>query len=121
MRVLVVDDEEAIANTLARILRSHGFSALPEYSAKAAAVAAEKFRPDILITDIVMPGLSGIDLAALFSRAYPACRIILTSANLLHFDDSYLPFEHSQEIVFIPKPVRISELVELLRSKSAAA
>jgi CheY-like chemotaxis protein len=120
VRVLVVDDEGAIADLLAKILRDHGFDALPEYSAKGAVVAAERFGPDVLITDIVMPGINGIDLAEWFSKAQPACRIILTSANLHHFDSSYLSFEHAQEIAYVPKPVLIPELVELLTRKSAA-
>lgn len=120
VRVLVVDDEGAIADSLAKILRDHGFEALPEYSAKGAVVAAERFGPDVLITDIVMPGINGIDLAEWFCKAQPNCRIILTSANLHYFDSSYLSFEHAQEIAFVPKPVLIPELLELLTRKSAA-
>ena len=53
IRVLVIDDEVAIADSLTRILRGHGFDAMPEYSARGAVVAASKFDPDVLITDIV--------------------------------------------------------------------
>jgi DNA-binding NtrC family response regulator len=120
-RVLVIDDETAIADTLARILRHHGFNTLTEYSAKGAARVAEDFNPDVLITDIVMPGINGIDLAEWFCKTYPACRIILMSANLLHFDDSFLSFEHTQEIAFFPKPVRIPDLLEVLAGKKPAA
>ena len=121
VRVLVVDDESAIADTLARILRHHGFITRSEYSANAAALAAQHFSPDVLITDIVMPGNSGIDLAEWFSRARPDCRIILTSANLRHFDSSYLDFEPGREIAFIPKPVLIPELLELLGRRESVA
>jgi two-component SAPR family response regulator len=114
IRVLVVDDESAIADSLAAILRNHGLDALPEYSARGAALASEKFKPDVLISDIVMPGASGVELAEWFSKAHPACRIILTSSSRIYFDASCLSFEHSQEITFVPKPVRISELLELL-------
>jgi DNA-binding response OmpR family regulator len=114
IRVLVVDDESAIADSLAVILRNHGLDALPEYSARGAALASEKFNPDILITDIVMPGVSGIELAEWFSKAHPACRIILTSSNRIQFDATCLSLEHAPEITFIPKPVLISELLELL-------
>jgi DNA-binding NtrC family response regulator len=121
VRVLVVDDERAIADSLARILRHHGFETLSEYSAKGAAQAALKFNPDVLISDIVMPGLSGIDLAEWFSKARPRCRIILTSANLLQFDASDLSFQPAQEISFLPKPVLVSHLIELLGRKRTAA
>ncbi|UWZ84711.1 response regulator [Occallatibacter riparius] len=121
VRVLVVDDECAIADTLARILRHRGFQTMCEYSAKGAAQAAQRFRPDVLVTDVVMPGLSGIDLAEWFSKEQPGCQIILTSANLHHFDPSDLPFEPAQEISFLPKPVLVSDLIELLDRKRTAA
>ena len=121
IRVLVVDDERAIADSLARILRHHGFETLSEYSAKGAAVAAQKFKPDVLVTDVVMPGPSGIDLAEWFSKAQPGCRVILTSANLHHFDPSDLSFQPTQEITFLPKPVLVSDLIELLDRKRTAA
>jgi DNA-binding NtrC family response regulator len=121
VHVLVVDDEVAIADSLAGILRNHGFDARSEYSARGAALAAERFKPDVLITDIVMPGISGVDLAEWFTKAHPACRIILTSANLHHLDSSDLGFEHSLEIDFVPKPVHIPELLELLGRRRSAA
>jgi CheY-like chemotaxis protein len=121
VRVLVVDDEGAIADSLSRILRGHGFDVLPEYSARGAIRAAAQFGPDVLITDIVMPGINGIDLAEWFCKAYPACRIILTSANLHHFDSSYLSFEHTQEITFVPKPVLIPDLLRVLARRNPAA
>lgn len=122
VRVLVVDDECAIADTLARILRNHGFETLPEYSAEGATSAAQRFSPDILVTDVVMPGLSGIDLAEWFSKERPGCQIILTSANLHHhFDPADLSFQPEQEISFLPKPVLVSDLIELLDRKRSAA
>jgi CheY-like chemotaxis protein len=121
VRVLVVDDEVAIADSLARVLRGHGFDVLPEYSARGAIQAAAQFAPDILITDIVMPGINGIDLAEWFSKAHPACRIILTSSNLIHFDNSYLSFEHTQEITFVPKPMLIPDLLQVLARRNPAA
>ena len=118
---MVVDDERAIADSLARILDHHGFETRSEYSAKSALVAAEQFNPDVLVTDVVMPGLSGIDLAEWFSKARPNCRIILTSANLHHFDPTDLPFQPAQEICFLPKPVLVSDLIDLLDRKESAA
>jgi DNA-binding NtrC family response regulator len=120
VRVLVVDDERAIADSLARILRNHGFHAIAEYSARGAVQAVRNFIPHVLITDIIMPEVSGIDLAEWFTKAHPACRIFLTSANFHSLDSNDLGFEHSGEIAFLPKPMRISELLEQLRRQSAA-
>jgi DNA-binding NtrC family response regulator len=119
--VLVVDDEGAIADSLTKILRGHGFDAMPEYSARGAFLAASKFDPDVLITDIVMPGINGLELAEWFCKAHPDCRIILTSATVHHFDSSYLSFEHTQEITFVPKPVLIPDLLQVLARRNPAA
>jgi CheY-like chemotaxis protein len=61
--VFVVDDESVIASSLARILELHGYSATPFSSAREALAAARLQAPDLLISDVVMPCLSGVDLA----------------------------------------------------------
>ena len=118
VRVLVVDDEQTIANLLARILRDHGYEARAEFSAMAAVSGAEDFQPQVLVADIVMPGMSGVQLAEWFTQTRPDCRVLLTSANLLHFDPSYLDFPNSHRVAFLPKPVHIPELLEFVQ-KSA--
>lgn len=114
LRVLVVDDERAIADALARILRDHGHESRAEYSGDAAMYSTEEFQPQVLIADIVMPGVSGVELAEWFTETHPQCRVLLTSANLLHFDPSYLEFPNAERVAFLPKPVRISELLEFV-------
>ena len=62
-KVLVVDDERAIAYTLAIILNKSGFEATAVYAGEEAVQTAKTFRPDVLISDVIMPGLNGIDAA----------------------------------------------------------
>jgi DNA-binding NtrC family response regulator len=113
-RVLVVDDESTIADALAKILRTHGYVSRAEYNGRAAMYGAVEFRPHFLIADIVMPGMSGIELAEWFVEEQPACRVLLTSANLLHFDPGYLEFPNSDRVEFLPKPVLIPKLLDFL-------
>lgn len=88
MRVLVVDDDEAIAESLAVILNANGYHAKPAYSAEEALEESVLLAPDVLISDVIMDGMSGIDLAIHISNTVPTCKIILFSgqvqtANLL--------------------------------------
>ena len=82
-RVFVVDDEANIAFTLAAILRIHGFDARHFTEPHAAMSAARLDCPDLLISDVVMPLLSGIELAIQMRECCPECRILLFSGQPL--------------------------------------
>ncbi len=81
IRVLVADDERMIANTLARILSSSGFEAKAVYSGENAIEAARDLKPDVLITDVIMGGMTGIEAAIHIIALLPNCRIILFSGQ----------------------------------------
>jgi CheY-like chemotaxis protein len=80
-RVFVVDDEHVIASTLAAILKLHGYSAAFFTSPLEALAAARSRAPDLLISDVVMPGLSGVDLAIQIKAQCPECKILLFSGQ----------------------------------------
>ncbi len=65
-RLLIVDDLRDSADTLAMLMRIHGHEAETAYDGEAAVAAAERFRPDVVLLDLGMPGLDG----------YGACRRI---------------------------------------------
>jgi CheY-like chemotaxis protein len=85
-RVFVVDDKHFIASTLAAILKRHGYSATSFTSPLEALAAARSRAPDLLISDVAMPGLSGVDLAIQIKAQCPECKILLFSgqANSQH-------------------------------------
>ena len=60
-RVLVIDDEHIIADTLTEILELHGFEATPLYSGESALEWIEDSRPDIVLSDIVMHHVDGVE------------------------------------------------------------
>jgi len=87
-RVLVVDDHEIIANTLALILNQNGCEASAVYSGEQAVESATRLRPDLLICDVIMGAMSGIEAAIAIGKALPGCEILLMSgasatANLI--------------------------------------
>jgi DNA-binding NtrC family response regulator len=79
--VLVVDDESVIADTLAEILNRKGYAAIPTYDAEEALETALVMPPELLLTDVVLPGMSGIELAIRVKRIFPDCKILLFSGQ----------------------------------------
>jgi CheY-like chemotaxis protein len=80
--VLVVDDESVIADTLAEILTRSGYAAMPAYDAEEALETALLMPPELLVTDVVLPGMSGIELAIKIKRIFPDCKILLFSGQV---------------------------------------
>jgi CheY-like chemotaxis protein len=80
-QIFVVDDEPVIASTLAAILKMNGFSASFFTSPLEALAAARSKAPDLLLSDVTMPGISGIDLAMKMRAQYPKCQILLFSGH----------------------------------------
>lgn len=85
---MIVDDERNIADTLAMVFQIKGHEAMAVYNAEAAVDAIETFEPDVVLSDVIMGKMTGVDLAIYLSRARPECKVILFSgqtatANLL--------------------------------------
>ena len=82
-RIFVVDDENVISSTLAIILSMNGFDALPFTEPLEALRAARCEAPDALISDVVMPMLSGVQLAIQMHESCPRCKVLLLSGDSL--------------------------------------
>jgi CheY-like chemotaxis protein len=80
-RVFIVDDEFIITSTLALILRHHGFDATSFTQPLEALQAVKERAPDVLVSDIMMPEFSGIDLAIRVQQQCPECKILLFSGQ----------------------------------------
>jgi len=73
--VLVVDDERLIADTLVLVLNRNGFEAVDCYSIDDAIIILKTFRPDFLVSDVVLNASSnGIDLAIAAKQLVPSCK-----------------------------------------------
>ena len=84
--LLIVDDETLIVDSLAAIFRRSGFRVLTAYNGADALETALQTPPDLLITDVAMPGMDGIELAIHLAGALPACKIMLFSAHASTLD-----------------------------------
>lgn len=82
--VLVIDDDRMVADTLAEILRLHGFSPIALYSGEEAISFVERFQPDIVLSDIRMHRVDGIEAAQTIRQLHPECRVILFTASTVN-------------------------------------
>src|SRR4051794_28315706 len=78
-RILIVDDERSIADTLAIILTKAGYEASAVYSGDSAIAIAKQSTPALIVSDIQMPGMDGISAALEIRKSLPDCRVILFS------------------------------------------
>jgi CheY-like chemotaxis protein len=83
-KVLVVDDDRMVADTLAEILRLHGFAPVALYSGEEAVEFAARFRPDIVLSDIHMRRVDGIEAAKIIRGLHPESRVILFTASAVN-------------------------------------
>jgi len=80
-RILVVDDERSIADSVAEIIRRAGYEVRTAYTGPGAVSAAGSFDPNLLRTDVLMPGMNGFELALQVKQTYPSCRLVLFSGQ----------------------------------------
>jgi len=113
--VFVVDDESVIAFTLAAILVKNGFLALPFTHPEEALLHAESNPPDLLISDVRMPEMSGIDLAMRVRAVSPNTRVLLLSGQTDTSDLLNFARVEAHNFRMMSKPVHPADLLTAVR------
>lgn len=119
-RVLVVDDEQVIADTLAIILRKEGYQAASAYDGLSALSLCESFCPELIVTDVRLPGTNGVQFAILAKQLYPSCGIVLLSGQAATASQLEEAEQAGYEFEILLKPVHPKDLLAKLRSQAAA-
>ena len=118
-RILVVDDEPVLADTLATIFRRAGYEATAVYRCEAALGLVEKMQPLVVVTDVVMPGMNGITLATKIRTSYPSCGVLLFSGNADTQGLLELARREGHDFEILAKPVSppymLAKVAELVR------
>jgi DNA-binding response OmpR family regulator len=109
--VLVVDDEKVIADTVSIILSKSGFAALTAYDGETAMEIASVIPPELLITDVVMRGMNGIELAIAMVQSVPDCKILLFSGQAATVDLLATANEAGHNFALLTKPVHPTDLL----------
>jgi DNA-binding response OmpR family regulator len=110
--VLVVDDERVIADTLSIILKKSGFSALTAYDGATALQLANTLKPDLLISDVMMPGMTGIELAIAMKQTQPECKILLFSGQAATVDLLEDARSLGHDFTTLTKPVHPTDMLK---------
>lgn len=116
-KVLVVDDQKLIADTLSEILDLEGFHVLTAYDGWTALETAGRFRPDYLLSDVLMPQMNGVELAITVRKMNPAARILLFSGQTGISEILLEGQRRGFEFELIAKPIHPRQLIELLKKK----
>jgi DNA-binding NtrC family response regulator len=116
LRVSVVDDEVLIASSLATVLCNQGFDASFFTEPLQALQAAQYYAPDLLISEVSMPVLSGIELAIRVQRHCPNCRVLLFSGQPDTTDLITASRANGHTFEVLPKPIQPSDLLREIQS-----
>lgn len=111
-RILIVDDERNIADTLATVFKIKGHEAMAVYSAESAMQTIETFEPDIVLSDVIMGKMTGVDLAIYLSRARPDCKVLLFSGQTATADLLAEASRKGHDLRLLAKPIHPERLLE---------
>lgn len=118
-QIFVVDDERSIAESVTKILQKSGFSARAFFDPFEALAAAQSAAPDLLISDVVMPQLSGIELAIRLTKLCPECKVLLFSGQAYTADLLRNARQQGHDFTLLSKPISPSELLKQIRMQES--
>jgi CheY-like chemotaxis protein len=110
--LMVLDDEDAVRTTWTIIFRQQGYEVVPVDCGEAAIEAAHGRAPDLLLADIRLPDMSGIEAARRVLEIAPACQVLLISGD--GESSETLEEARAQGVDFevLPKPISPPELMK---------
>jgi CheY-like chemotaxis protein len=109
--VYVVDDEHVIAHTLAAILKNAGLDATAYTSPRDALESAAQHQPDLLISDVMLPEMTGVELGIYFRTRYPQCNVLLFSGQATTGSLLEAAREQGHDFTLLTKPIHPTDLL----------
>jgi DNA-binding response OmpR family regulator len=108
--VLVVDDEEIIADTRAAIFTNWGYAVMTAYSGEAALEIARIIPPELLISDIILTGINGVELAIAIQALVSDCKVLLFSGLPSSADMLAVARSEGHNFTLLDKPLHPAHL-----------
>jgi CheY-like chemotaxis protein len=114
-RILVVDDETLIADTIAQILNRNGFVAQAAYGGQQAIDIVRRDCLDIVLSDVLMPHIDGVEAAIAIREICPGTRIVLFSGQSATVGILARARQRGHTFELLPKPIHPTQLIKILR------
>jgi DNA-binding NtrC family response regulator len=118
--VLIVDDEKVIADTLSIILTRAGFITMTAYDGITALRIANAITPALLISDVVMPGITGVELAIMLSQSLPDLKVLLFSGQASTVDLLEKARRGGHYFTTLTKPVHPTDMIKRISESLAS-
>lgn len=115
LRLLIADDEASIANTLKLVLAQEGFRVIAVFGGQAAVQVAPEWRPDLFLSDVMMPDLNGIEAAIQITQQLPECKVLLLSGHGAVRDLVSEARRRGYDFPVLSKPIHPTELIERIK------
>jgi len=119
--ILVVDDEPAILMTAAAILNMQGYRTATASDGSMALERALELKPDLVLSDVVMPRMNGVQLAIELKQKLPSTAVLLFSGNAATVDIMEIARGQGHEFEILAKPVPMEELLAAVKSSLSRA
>ena len=112
-RILLVEDEDAVRSFSVRALQNKGYEVFEANSAETALEMLEndKLQVDLMVSDVIMPGLDGIELGRRVRDMYPTMTIIFMSG----YTEDKFKDDMGEDVHFLPKPFSLKQLAEKVK------
>jgi CheY-like chemotaxis protein len=116
-RILVVDDEPLIADTIVQILNRNGFIAEAAYGGREAIAAARLSSPELILSDVLMPHIDGVEAAITIRTFLPTARIVLFSGQAATVEILARARQRGYQFELLAKPLHPTQLIKHLRQE----
>jgi DNA-binding NtrC family response regulator len=117
IKVLLVDDEEAFVNTLAQRLKMRELNVETVYDGEQALAQVKLKEPDVMVLDLKMPGLHGMDVLKEIRKSYPKMQVIILTGHGTEKDEQEA--RRLGGFDFLRKPADIETLIGKIKEAYA--
>ena len=111
-KILLVDDEQVVLDTLGRILKEASYEVITAGEGEKAVELARQYHPDLIILDIIMPDISGEDIAVILTEDISTARIPIIFLSGILTKEEGITIKKTGQYPILAKPVTANELLK---------